>query len=234
MVLSDRRLALVFRILAALIAAWGIVRVANLFTDEPSSYAFLFFTVQSNVLCLVWLVAGAIVTGRDLAARGPKGISSPSPRAAGYVVMAITTTMLVYTVVLAPMLFDQPGSDGLYSLTDSLVHVITPIVTILDWLLFTQKGTWRWYDPPLWALVPLAYLVFAFAYGAAGGTFFEGGGRYPYPFMNVEELGVGGVAIWILVLTIVLEIVAFVLVAIDRALGALARRRNRTRISVSA
>ena len=42
--------------------------------------------------------------------------------------------------------------------------------------------------------------------------------------MDVDALGLGGVAQWIIALTIALIAVGFVFVIIDRVLGALARR----------
>jgi hypothetical protein len=42
---------------------------------------------------------------------------------------------------------------------------------IADWLLFIPKGRLRPYDPLLWAIIPYAYLVFAFTYSALGGEF---------------------------------------------------------------
>ena len=92
------------------------------------------------------------------------------------------------------------------------------------WLLLRTKGRMRWLDPLAWALFPLAYLAFAFIYGALGGEF-EPGVNHPYPFMDVGALGVGGVALWILALVVVLEAFGFLLVAIDRGLGTLAAKR---------
>ena len=63
-----------------------------------------------------------------------------------------------------------------------------------------RKGSSRWYDPLLWALIPYAYLAFSFTRAALGIEFREGQ-KYPYPFMDLEVLGLGGVAVWIIALT---------------------------------
>jgi len=136
--------------------------------------------------------------------------------------MAITVTMLIYLVVLVPARFADGDSD-IFSLTDNLIHIITPLLVIVDWLIFVPKGAFRWVDPLLWTLIPYAYLVWAFVYGALGGEFTPGQ-KYPYPFMDVDVLGVGGVAQWIVALTLALIVVGLVFVVIDRTLAALARR----------
>ena len=135
--------------------------------------------------------------------------------------MAITVTMLIYLIVLVPTRFQQGDAD-IFSFTDNLIHIITPCLVIGDWLLFVPKGTFRWIDPLRWTLIPYAYLVFGFIYGALGGDFTPGQ-TYPYPFMNIEKLGLGGVALWIVALSAALVAVGFLFVAIDRMLGAAGR-----------
>lgn len=110
------------------------------------------------------------------------------------------------------------GTSTPFSLTDNLIHIITPGMLILDWLLFTTKGSFRWADPLRWALIPAAYSVFAFTYGGLGGEFYPGV-HYPYPFMNVEKPGLPGVGIWLLGLSVSLIAVGYIYVSIDRILG---------------
>ncbi|WP_197060977.1 Pr6Pr family membrane protein [Microbacterium mangrovi] len=233
MLIALRPVALAYRLVAVVLIATGILRVSNLLTPEPTPKAFLFYTVQSNVLCLVWMLLAVVVTIIDLSRHGFRGSSTPSARWAGAIMMAITVTMLIYLVVLVPVAFAQPGAYEPFTLTDNLVHIVTPCLVIADWLLFTPKGRMRWYDPLLWALIPYAYLVWAFAAGAAG-VEFVAGTTYPYPFMDVATLGVGGVAVQIALLTVALLAVGFVYVAVDRLLGRAAMRRVSARSGVSA
>lgn len=227
MYLPDRRLALAFRLVAIVVVAWGIGSVSGLFAGRPSGVQFLYYTVLSNLLVLVWFVLLVVRSIRDLAAEGARGWSSPSPRFAAAVMFAITVTMLVYLVVLVPEAFTQNTGYEPFTPTDNVVHIFTPAFTILDWLLFTPKGRVRVRDPLLWALLPLGYVALAFAYGAAGGVF-GGGTRYPYPFMDLDRNGLDGVALWLIGLTVALEVVAFVYFGIDRMLSALGRRAHST------
>lgn len=216
--LGSRVAALVFRIAALALISAGIVRITGLLTPSPSWNALLYYTVLSNLFCLVWVVLLIVRTVRDLREQGARGWSTPSPRWSGAVMMAITVTMLVYLVVLVPSAFVQGGDYHPFSLTDNLIHVITPCLLIADWLLFVPKGRLRWGDPLRWALIPYAYLAFALVYGAFGGEF-SPGRNYPYPFLDVDTHGVGGVAIRVLVLSVVLIGVGYVYVGIDRLLG---------------
>lgn len=222
--LSRRPAALIFRLLALALIATGVVRNADLLTGQPSWTSFLYYTMISDLLCLGWMLLLVVRTARDLRRTGPVGTSTPSARWSGAVMMAITVTMLIYVVVLVPTRIDA-GDTDIYSLTDTLIHIVTPGLLILDWLLFVPKGRFRWTDPLLWTLIPFAYLGWSLVYGALGGRF-VGGDRYPYPFLDLDALGVGGVLSWIAALTIALVAVGFVYVVIDRMLGALARRAH--------
>ena len=218
MYIPDRRVAIAFRILSALVVCWGIVRITGIFSGTFSGVQFLYFTVLSNVLCLGWMAWSAIATLQDAQRKGWHGHSTPSARGAAAVMMAITVTMLIYLIVLVPSTFQQPGTYEPFTLTDNLVHIITPVLVIGDWLLFIPKGRIRRFDPVLWALIPYAYLTFAFTYSALGGRF-GGGTAYPYPFMDVATLGVGGVALWIAGLTVALVGVGYGYRALDTWLG---------------
>ncbi|MEV4775473.1 Pr6Pr family membrane protein [Microbacterium sp. LWH12-1.2] len=216
--ISVRPLALAYRVVAVALIATGLIRITGMFSGSPEWGSLLFYTVLSNLLCLVWMLLLIIRTVRDLRQEGHRGASTPSARWSGAVMMAITVTMLIYLVVLVPAAFQQPGDYELFSFTDNLIHIITPCLLIGDWLLFVRKGAFRWIDPLLWALIPYAYLVFGFAAGAAGVEFYPGQ-TYPYPFMNVGALGIGGTALWIAGLTVALVGVGYLYVAVDRALA---------------
>lgn len=216
-------MAFAYRALASFLILLGIARVAGLWSATPTWSSFLYYTVLSNVLCLVWMVWSAIVTVRDAEAKGWYGYSTPSARGEAAVMEAITVTMLIYLFVLAPALFTQPGAYQPFTLTDNLVHIVTPVLVIVDWLLFIPKGEIKPYDPLLWALIPYSYLAFAFIYSAAGGRF--DGNTVPYPFMDASVHGVGGVIAWIVGLTVALVGVGYGYYGLDRLLARVGRRR---------
>ncbi|MEL7977826.1 Pr6Pr family membrane protein [Isoptericola sp. F-RaC21] len=225
MLIASRRAALAYRIAWTLVTVLALGRVCGLLTGSWAPGAFAYFTVLSNALVLVWAVAQTVRTAVDLRRDGPRGASTVSARGTGYVTMAILTTMLVYCVLLAPLSFTMgDGAGAVLELTNLLVHVVVPLLAIGDYLLFGPKGTFRAYDPLCWALVPYAYLVFAFVRAEVGGPL-SGGGMYPYPFMDVDALGWGAVAVNLVGITVALEVVAYGLFWVDRALGQRARGR---------
>lgn len=229
MALRYRPSALAFRIVAVVAIAAGIVRLAGLFSGAPVWTTFTYYTAMSNVLCLGWMLVLAAATVRDLARHGTRGVTAPAPRLSAAVMMAITVTMLIYLVLLAPTAFAQSGGEYVpFGLTDNLVHIICPCLLILDWLLFAPKGRLRRFDPLLWTLIPYAYLVFALVWAGTGREFGPGV-AYPYPFLDVALHGVGGVALWIVGLSVALVGVGYVYLALDHVLGRVGSRAESVR-----
>ncbi|GAB3619921.1 hypothetical protein GCM10027417_11820 [Glutamicibacter endophyticus] len=217
-------LMLAYRAASAAVILLGIIRITHIFSSSPTWNSFTFYTVLSNILCLAWMgyLAAISVSGgwAQLVRHAPQRLA----RRGAAVMMAITVTMLVYLFVLVPVAFTQDSGYVPFSLTDNLIHIITPALVILDWILFAPKGWLRWSEPVRWCLVPYLYLAFAFTYGSLGGEFYPGK-TYPYPFMNIAQFGAGGVAVRILMLTAVLVALGYLYVLADRLFARLERQK---------
>jgi hypothetical protein len=50
---------------------------------------------------------------------------------------------------------------GRQAVANQLLHTVTPLGALLDWLLRPLPGGLRTRDAALWLLCPLAYLIFA-------------------------------------------------------------------------
>ncbi|MDR1428134.1 MAG: Pr6Pr family membrane protein [Bifidobacteriaceae bacterium] len=224
MAVSNRIGALIYRLVAVCLIAAGLVRLVGLFDGGFSGGAFVFYTTQSNVLSLIWMATMAAMTAWAIVRDGPRGSCAPAPRLGATAMMAITVTMIVYLVVLAPAAFQQDSDYRPFTLTDDLIHIITPCLVIADWFAFSPKGRLRLFDPVLWAGPPYAYLAFVFIWAATGHDFGEGR-SYPYSFVDVDAHGVGGVAVQIGVLSVALIGFGYGYLAADRALARAARRR---------
>jgi hypothetical protein len=72
-------------------------------------------------------------------------------------------------------------------LTESL-HSVLPMLAALYWVLFVPRFHLRWRHCLLWLVYPVAYLAITFWRGSLSDF-------YPYPFINVDTLGVEHVMI---------------------------------------
>ena len=162
------------RIAAALIALVGWAGLAVQFSATYSANGSVaetiwilarFFTVLTNLVVAATFTA--IALGRTV-----------SPFVMGGVTVAIALVGAVYMLLLRGLVELSGGA----LLADLLLHKVVPLLVPIFWLLAAPKGGLRWRDPWLWALYPLLYFAYAIARGLSGD-------RYPYPFMDVGEIG---------------------------------------------
>jgi len=195
-----RALAGAFTALAVALQYWLSVH-ANASGDVlvSSLRFFSFFTILINLLAaaalLVPLLAPQSAAGRFLL--------RPSVRTAitGYIIMVGT----VYYLLLR----DLSHRQGLALALEQILHYVTPPLFVIDWALFVPKRAVSW-RVGLTALgFPLAYAAWILVYGAVSGW-------YPYPFIDVDELGYARTAANIVALVAVFLAVEVGLVAIGR------------------
>lgn len=137
---------------------------------------FSFFTILSNILvatCFTVLALKPQFGGSNFFSRA--GVLS-----AVTVYIAIVGT--VYQLVLRPLWDPQ----GLQKIVDELLHSFTPLYFLLFWLSYVPKLTLQWQNIFPWLLFPLCYLIIILLRGAVADY-------YPYPFVNVAQLGYGKV-----------------------------------------
>ena len=163
-----------------------------------------YFTIWSNIVV-------AISVTLLLASPLPRTTARAVLRMAG--LLMITVTGIVYQLLLAP----TAVVTGWSVLTNPILHVVTPILTVLVWLVWGPRGWTSWRIVGLAMLLPLAWIVWMLARGAVIGA-------YPYGFVNVGDLG------WASVLATLGQIVVFGIIVgallhgIDRLLVRLRRR----------
>lgn len=227
--LADIRLpAAAYRAATAVIAGVAISRVINLGTPSFAPGGILYYTSMSNLLGMAWSLCALITTLITIAKHARNGTASVHPRIGAGIGLALLVTLLIYLVILAPSDFTQSSSYQPFTLTDNLVHIIVPLLVTGDWVLFAKKGALRWWDPLWWALIPYTYVAFAYIRPFFTEAEWPGGGHYPYPFLDIDQFGRRTVFINLAVLTLAVEIIAFLMVIIDRGLVA---RRISARVS---
>ncbi len=135
----------------------------------------------------LWLMAGYftvltnVLVGASMLAVAWRW-NMPARVAAGLLI-AIVMVGLIYHLVLAALW--QP--QGLAWWADQGLHTFVPLAFVGWWLAFASKEI-GWRDLPLWLIWPLVYGVYAILRGMLTGF-------WPYPFVNVDALGLAQVAV---------------------------------------
>ena len=213
MPIRSRAAAAAVHILTALCAAVGVVLQCGFFGGRLNLAALQYFTLMSNILCAVYFAGAAVRTLR----RGDTWL----PVCKGALVMAMAITGITFHLFLAAGDFNM-GPTQL--ITNHLLHTAAPLLTVLDWLLFDEKGHYRRFEPFLWGIFPAAYFVYTMIRARVSSFRFYNGSPYPYPFMDVDALGWGKVLLIFLAMAAAFLALGYVLVWIDHLL---ARRQKR-------
>ena len=100
---------------------------------------------------------------------------------------------------------------GLLELSDRLLHYVAPLLYILWWVIGQPHGQLRWGNLPVMLLPTLIYFVVVMMRGAWLH-------RYPYPFMNIDELGIGAVLLGALFMAAGLAALSALVIALDHFL----------------
>lgn len=214
MAINNRLGALIFRIILFIGCIIGII--LNMFIDGNLSLSiFIYYTIQSNILCLVVISIVIIDTIKKIKSNGTNGSNLCIPKIKGATTMAITITFLVFHFMLRPTLFDMGLGDYATSPANFMVHYFTPIMFIMDYLLFDKKNNYGWKDPLTWIAIPLVYFVFSIIRAAIGGIIRDTDSRYPYFFIDIDLYG-WKVAFYVFGLIVFFLIVGYIIMFIDR------------------
>lgn len=166
---------------------------------------FSYFTILSN------LMAALAMTLPWLAPR----TSATALFARTGVRTAIAVYMIVVGAVYVLVLRNLWQPHGLLRLADALLHYAIPVLYFIDWL-FIPKHALRlrqcFSQAFVWLMFPLAYAVWTLAHGAATGF-------YPYPFLDVDDLGYAEVIVNIIGLGVVFMVLGMGLSGVKAVIG---------------
>ena len=150
---------------------------------------FCFYTNQSNLLVVIYELS--LFTAWILRANAVFRLLT-APNVAMAVAACIWITHLIYHFVLVPWIRRTGGTfaDSAEERTgNTLVHYVTPLATLLQWLLLADKSTLNVWSAVWWLLLPLGYFAYAMLRARSGKPIGRTNLLYPYPFLDYPTLG---------------------------------------------
>ena len=124
-----------------------------------------FFTIITNLLVAMTMTWVAIS-------------KRASPLMLGGLTLAIVLVGVIYGLLLRGL---QP-LHGPAVTANILLHIASPLLMAVWWLLFAPRARLKWNAPWLWTVYPVVYLGYVLTRGHEDG-------RYPYPFIDVPKIG---------------------------------------------
>ena len=223
--IKNRTLQLIYQTVYCTLALVGSVACLGIFDDIKLFRwdFYVYFTNLSNFLCFGVMLVALIQTIK----RKEDGYVTATPLLKFIGMLGILLTFLVFNFVLAGAADRNPQLN--WRIGSICFHVVLPLMYIADWFLFYERKKTTWRYPIASISFPLGYAIFLLIHAAilgfdtsiltpTGATLI-----YPYFFVNIETQGVGGVLMWIGILSVAFVAVGYLFFGIDK-LG----KRNKT------
>jgi len=169
------RIILIYRIILLALTLFTIIAGWSINTIESGLNGFKYYTMQTNLMVSVWLILAIVWHNK------PESLKKITGPLKGAITLFITTTFIFFAILLAPLY--QP--TGFAAFSNIVLHYLTSIAFIVDWILTETKTQYKWKYLPYWTIYPLCYLLFSFIHGSFTGN-------YIYPFLSINQLGILG------------------------------------------
>jgi len=205
----SRKYLLIYRIIFATLSWFTLIASASVYAFTygdvlPWFNSFKAFTIQTNFIVSIWFTLAILWHNK------PESLKKISGPLKGAFTMYITITFVVFAILLSP--FYQP--TGFAAFSNFVLHYVTPIAFIVDWVLTETKVRYKWNYLPYWIIYPFCYIIFAVIHGTFTGS-------YIYYFLDINALGI-----------VVFVIVVSILIVFGIALGCLYIWINRKRTKI--
>ena len=217
--MKNRTAQLIYQTIYCTLGLVGVIASLGIFDDASHLRwdFYVHFTNISNFFCLGVMLIALIQTAK----KKENGYVTAVRMFKFIGMLGILLTFLVFNIMLA----GAEGRDPQLNLRIGSLcfHVVLPIMYIADWFLFYERKRAKWYYPLASIGFPLAYVIFIFIQAVI--LKFDSSIMipttttpllYPYFFLNLDTQGVGGVALWILILFVAFVAVGFLFFGLDR------------------
>ena len=163
---------------------------------------FSFFTIVTN------LIVGVYFTLLYFNYKKNSTSLFQKPEILTAITVYITIVGLVYQFALRHLW--EP--EGLQKIIDESLHSIIPLLVIVYWYFYENKKSIQYKSCIQWLIYPMMYLVYILIRGAFSNF-------YPYPFVNVINLGFQKVMVNSLILIVLFFFIAVLFVKMGRIIN---------------
>lgn len=168
-------------------------------TPELLIRFFSYFTIDSNVLVALCSTSILLIPNTSIG----RFFARPG------VITAISVYIMVVALVYNTVLRFLWVLEGWPMVLNELLHVVVPLLFLLYWIYFVPKYQLQWSNLWAWLIYPLAYCIFVLIRGSYADF-------YPYPFLNINKLGLEKVLFNSVLVTLVFATLAVIFIAIGK------------------
>ena len=217
--IKNRTAQLIFQTIYCTLGIVGIFASLGIFENVQQLRwdFYVHFTNISNFLCIGVMLASLIQTAK----KKEDSFVTAAPLLKFIGMLGILLTFLVFDIMLAGAEGRDPQAN--WRVGSLIFHVVLPILYIADWFLFRERKNCKWYYPIASIGFPVAYVLFLLIQAII--LKFDSSILipttttpliYPYFFVNLDTQGVGGVMMWIGILSVAFVVVGYLFFGLDK------------------
>ncbi len=190
--------------------------VWKVFEGKFNVDSFIYFTHLSNLFVMV-MIGWAFVSSVLEITERKFNVPNIYYKLKNIAFICIMLTFLVYNILLGDIF-----SVEYWTFNNVAQHFAIPLLFVLDYFLFDKKGYMNLKDPFIMIIVPAVYAIYIFIRAATYGEAHSI--KYPYFFLNYDELGIGGIVMWVAILVIGFVVFGYGMYFLDKKLAAVESR----------
>lgn len=208
----NKKFQLTYRLLYVILLAAGLTMDLLSWVGEPHNEFLVYYTTQSNLLCLIVMGLLTYFTAKDIKNGATLGRSDHLVKAQFLTACYILITCLIYNLLLGNPFSVSYWTKNSYNW---IVHLAGPLLFIADFFMFSERGRLSYRTPLYIMIYPYLYVAFIMIRSFVLNSIYHGmipKGYivYPYFFLDLNSLGAGGLLMWIGILTVVFVTLAYV------------------------
>ena len=213
--IKSRKIQLVYLSAACTVGILGVLASMGLFEATFRWDFYVYYTNISNYLCVAVMLAELIQVLRSK----EDGYITVHPKLKFMGLVGILLTFLMFNLIMAP----TKTLVYILSIRNVSLHILIPILYVLDWFLFYERKKTTWKYPLIALTVPASYMALLLIQAAVlkfdtSILCFAGDAPliYPYFFLNYDELGFGGLILWAVIIVAALVACGYLFCLLDK------------------
>lgn len=201
-----------YRAVYLILMALGIADSLGAFSGVLNRSFYVYYTNQSNIICFI-IAAIELVVAIVALYKGNKRGENESPVA---VIKYLAAVWILITFAVNNILLADLSSVSYWtSFSNVILHFVGPLLFIFDFFLFTKRKAVKWHDIAYIISYPYLYVIFALVRGALIDPA-NTDVIYPYFFLDPSENGYAYVFMYVMILTVVFVVIAWIFAIINR------------------
>lgn len=209
--MKNKLTQIIFKTIYVVLGIIGFIGSLGYFNRSFNNNFYIYYTNLSNYICTIFILLSLIQTIKSFK-ENQEDYCNFSPKFKFLCMIMILVTCLVYNILLAK---ENSITDYFLSISNLINHLILPLMFFLDWVLFYNHGLTKWYYPLISTIMPLIYVLFivirALILGSNSDKLL-----YPYFFLNIDKLGIGGFILWLSILVLIFISIGYIIYLFDK------------------